>query len=105
MKIIPKLKKLLSIYDMYDKNKILAFIPARGGSKGLPGKNIRLLMGKPLLTYAIESIYGSKYKMDAVISTDSKEIAAIGEPSGVRTIFRPEYLSTDTSLVKDALAY
>ena len=48
------------------EKKILAIIPARGGSKGLPGKNIRPLLGKPLIGYAIDSIRQSKYDIDIV---------------------------------------
>lgn len=90
---------------MYNGKKILAIIPARGGSKGLPGKNIKKLLGKPLIVYAIEAIKSSKYPVDIVISTDSEEIADVGREHFVETIFRPDYLATDTSLVKDAILY
>ena len=87
------------------EKKILAIIPARGGSKGLPGKNIKPLLGKPLLVYAIDAIRESKYDIDIVISTDSDEIAAVGASVGVETIKRPDYLATDRALVKDAIQY
>ena len=87
------------------EKKILAIIPARGGSKGLPGKNIRPLLGKPLIGYAIDSIRQSKYDIDIVISTDSKEIEQIGLNYGVETIKRPAILATDRALVKDAIQY
>jgi CMP-N-acetylneuraminic acid synthetase len=86
-------------------NKILAIIPARGGSKGLPGKNIKLLLGKPLIAYAIEAVKESKYSIDIVISTDSNEIAEVGNQFGVTSVMRPTELATDTSLVIDAVKY
>lgn len=85
--------------------KILAVIPARGGSKGLPGKNIKPLLGKPLIVYAIEAIKASKYDIDIVISTDSDDIAKVGASVGVETIKRPDFLATDRALVKDAIQY
>jgi CMP-N-acetylneuraminic acid synthetase len=87
------------------ENKILAIIPARGGSKGLPGKNIKLLLGKPLIAYAIDAIKLSKYPIDIVISTDSNEIAQIGEAFDTPSVIRPPELATDTSLVIDAVKY
>ena len=87
------------------RKKVLAIIPARGGSKGLPGKNIKPLLGKPLLVYAIDAIRESRYDIDIVISTDSDEIARVGASVGVETVRRPDSLSTDRSLVKDAVQY
>lgn len=85
--------------------KILAIIPARGGSKGLPGKNIKPLLGKPLIGYSIEALQGSKYDIDIVISTDSSSIAQIGQAFGIPSVMRPEELATDTSLVIDSVKY
>lgn len=90
---------------MNNGNKILAIIPARGGSKGLPGKNIKKLLGKPLIAYAIESIRSSKYSIDIIISTDSEEISNVGREYNAQTVYRPKNLATDTSLVKDAILY
>lgn len=90
---------------MFNNQKNLAIIPARGGSKGLPGKNIKNLLGKPLIEYAIEAIRGSKYPIDIIISTDSLEIAKVGDKNNVETVFRPEYLATDTALVKDSIIF
>ncbi len=58
-------------------NKILCVIPARGGSKTVPGKNIKFVCGKPLLGYAIESVLESNVFDKLVLSTDSKEIAEL----------------------------
>ncbi len=66
---------------MIEKNnqKILAIIPARGGSKGIPRKNIRLLAGKPLIAYSIETALKSKYIDKVVVSTEDEEIAEVAK--------------------------
>ena len=61
------------------QNKILAIIPARGGSKGIPRKNIRVLAGKPLIAYSIEAALKSKYIDRVIVSTEDKEIAEISK--------------------------
>ena len=61
------------------QNKILAIIPARGGSKGIPRKNIRVLAGKPLIAYSIEAAVKSRYIDRVVVSTEGKEIAEISK--------------------------
>ena len=55
------------------KPSILAIIPARGGSKGIPRKNIRLLRGKPLIAYTIETALSSKYIDRVIVSTEDKD--------------------------------
>jgi len=60
---------------MYKKKTILGLIPARGGSKGLPRKNIRSLLGKPLIAWTIEQALASKHLDRVVVSTDDEEIA------------------------------
>ena len=83
---------------MYNGKKILAIIPARGGSKGLPGKNIKPLCGKPLIGWSIEQAQASKYIDEIFVSTDSLEIANVAEGFGVSIPFlRPEELASDTS--------
>jgi len=78
--------------------KATAFIFARGGSKGLPGKNIMKFCGKPLIVWAIEHAKGSSYIDRIIVSTDSKEIAKIAEKNGAEVPFiRPRNLSKDTS--------
>jgi CMP-N-acetylneuraminic acid synthetase len=80
------------------RQNILAVIGARSGSKGLPGKNIRPLHGKPLLAWAIEAAKRSKYITRVVLSTDSEEYAAIGRQYGAETPFlRPADLANDTA--------
>jgi len=74
---------------------IRAFVFARGGSKTLPGKNIRPLNGKPLLAYAIEQAKASKHITDVTVSSDSDEILTIAQEYGALTVRRPEGLATD----------
>ena len=77
---------------------VLALIPARSGSKGLPGKNIRPLLGKPLISWSIETALKTKYIDKVVVSTDSLEIAEIAKLAGATIPFiRPEELATDTA--------
>lgn len=77
--------------------KNYAFIFARGGSKGLPGKNIKLLKGKPLIQYAIEIAQKSNLISKIFVSSDNKEILRMGEDLGAIAITRPPELATDTS--------
>jgi len=76
--------------------KILAVIPARGGSKGILGKNIKRFCGKPLLAYTAESAIRSNMVSKTILSTDDKEIAKVGRGCGVEVPFlRPDELATD----------
>ena len=77
---------------------VVAIVPARAGSKGIPGKNIRPLCGKPLLAYTAEAIRASGIFEHALLSTDSEEIASIGHASGLETPFlRPAELAHDAT--------
>ena len=85
---------------------MIAIIPARGGSKGLPGKNIKELNGKPLIAYTIECALQSKYIDHVVVSTDDPKIAAISIKYGAEVPFlRPACLATDTSMAVDNYIY
>lgn len=85
---------------------MIAIIPARGGSKGLPGKNIKKLLNKPLIAYTIEAALKSDAIDRVIVSTDSIEIAAIARSCGAEVPFlRPDYLSTDTTLAIDVYLY
>jgi CMP-N-acetylneuraminic acid synthetase len=78
--------------------KVLGIIPARGGSKSVPRKNIRLLGGKPLLAYTVESALGSKSLSKVILSTEDNEIAEIGMALGLDVPFlRPAELAEDTT--------
>lgn len=86
--------------------KILTIIPARGGSKGLPGKNVRQLAGKPLIAWSIEQGLNSKYIQEVIVSTDSEEIAAVALSYGAKVPFiRPAHLATDESSTADVLLH
>ena len=85
--------------------RVLAIIPARGGSKGITGKNLRLLGGKPLISYPIVESQKSKTISKIVVSTDSKEIGDFAESSGVKVIYRPDSLATDKSPVIDSVIH
>lgn len=87
---------------MYKNKKILALIPARGGSKQIINKNIKLLCGKPLISYTIEAALASDYIDDVVISTDSDLIAEISLKCGGQVPFmRPKELAEDESKTID----
>jgi len=86
------------------KRKILAIIPARLGSKGIPKKNTKVLLGKPLITWTIEQAIKSTLIHTVFVSTDSEEIAKISEKSGVQVPFlRPPELAKDDSPTIDAI--
>lgn len=78
--------------------KILAIIPARGGSKGVPGKNIKKLGDKPLIAYSIESATQSELISIVMVSSDSEEIIDVAKEFGAETPFqRPSALALDTT--------
>ncbi len=81
---------------MYKNNRILALIPARGGSKRLPGKNILPLLGKPLVAWTIEQALCSKFCDNVIVSTDDNNIAKVSNKFGAEVPFlRPKKLATD----------
>lgn len=75
--------------------KILIVIPARGGSKGIPRKNVRLMNGRPLISYAIQTAKSSAFAPDVYVSTDSTEIADVASNYGAKIINRNENLAGD----------
>jgi len=86
---------------------ILAIIPARGGSKGIPRKNLRALAGRPLIAYSIATVLASRYHLDVFVSTDDEEIATIARKLGAGVIVRDtEFARDQTTLdpvIYDAL--
>ena len=83
---------------------ILAVIPARGGSKGIPGKNIKDLYGQPLISYTIQAALDCKKIDRVVVSTDSEKIAGVAKKYGADVPFlRPAALAMDTSKTIDAV--
>ncbi len=84
--------------SMYGNNTILGLITARGGSKGLPGKNVKNLMGKPLIAWTIEQALKSEYLDRVVVSTEDHQIADISKGYGAEVPFiRPKELATDAA--------
>lgn len=83
---------------MLNGKKVVAIIPARGGSKGVPGKNIKLLQNKPLIAYAIESAKESRYIDRVIVSTDDETIQEVALNYGAEVPFlRPPHLAKDTT--------
>lgn len=77
---------------------LLAIIPARGGSKGVPRKNVRLIAGKPLIAWMIEAARGTRHPMRVIVSTEDEEIARIAQQYGAEVPFmRPPELAQDLS--------
>jgi len=90
---------------MHNKRTFLAIIPARGGSKRLPRKNILDLNGKPLIVYSIEAGLRSEYVDRVVVSSDDNEILKIAEEYKVETLKRPDFLAHDTATTFDAIKH
>ncbi len=84
---------------------VLGIIPARGGSKGVPYKNIKQLNGKPLLSYTIEAALSVKLLSRVVVSTDDQRIADVAKQYGASVIMRPKELAVDESRTEDALLH
>lgn len=81
---------------------MIAIIPARGGSRGLPRKNIKNLCGKPIISYTIDAAKKSRHISDVIISTDDQEISEIALANGATCPFlRPKQLATDSALAID----
>jgi CMP-N-acetylneuraminic acid synthetase len=90
---------------MHKNRTFLAIIPARGGSKRLPRKNILDLNGKPLIAYSIEAGLNSEYVDRVVVSSDDNEILKIAEEYKVETLKRPDFLAHDTATTFDAIKH
>lgn len=90
---------------MYKNRTFLAIIPARGGSKRLPRKNILELDGKPLIAWSIEAGVKSKYMDKVVVTSDNEEILDISKLYGVQGIKRPNKLASDTATTFDAIKH
>jgi CMP-N,N'-diacetyllegionaminic acid synthase len=86
--------------------KILAIIPVRGGSKGIPGKNIKLLNGKPLLAYTSEMALQSKYLTEVIVSTEDEQIKVVANNLGIKVPFmRPIELAEDNTRTIDVIIH
>lgn len=86
--------------------KVLGVIPARGGSKGVPRKNLADVNGRPLIAYTIDSALAASDLADVVVSTDDQEIATIAKACGARVPFvRPAHLAADDTPTIDVLVH
>jgi CMP-N,N'-diacetyllegionaminic acid synthase len=91
---------------MINGKTVIAIIPARSGSKGLTGKNIKPLCGKPLIAWSIEAGLGSQYIDEVMVTTDSEEIATIARKYGASVPFiRPAELASDTATTMDVIRH
>jgi len=88
---------------MLNGKRVIAVVPARGGSKSVPGKNIHPLAGKPLLAWSIEVARQVSEIDRIIVSTDDAEIASVGRAYGAEVYPRPAHLAADESLVIDAV--
>jgi len=91
---------------MINEKKILAIIPERGGSKGLPNKNIKMLCGKPLIHWTIEKARLSKFIDEIIVSTDSQVIAEVAKQTGIDVPFlRPKELAEDITPMYEVIIH
>ena len=88
-----------------NKKNIIAIIPARGGSKGIPRKNIISFLNKPLITHSIEYAKKSTLVHNVYVSTDDKDISKVSLDSGAQVINRPRNLSNDTASTESVLLH
>jgi N-acylneuraminate cytidylyltransferase len=88
---------------MIDGKRVFAVIPARGGSKSIPGKNVKVLGGKPLLAWPIDVAREIAEIDRIIVSTDDEEIGDVARRFGAEVYERPKHLATDQALVIDAL--
>lgn len=84
---------------------VLAIIPARGGSKGLPGKNLRPIAGRPLLSHTIQQALDANLVSRVLVSTDDVEIASVAQAYNAEVISRPASISGDTATSESALLH
>lgn len=85
--------------------KIIVLIPARGGSKGIPKKNIKKFMGSPLIVHTINYAFSCHEISDVYVTTDNLEISEISKNAGAKIIDRPSNISTDTATTESAIEH
>ncbi len=86
--------------------RVLCLIPARGGSKGVPGKNLRVVAGRPLLVWTIEQALAMHEPADVVVSTDDEQIAEVARGAGAQVPFlRPPELAQDTTATEPVVTH
>ena len=91
---------------MINNGRLIGIIPARGGSKGIPKKNLVKLLGKPLINWTIDEAKKLKVIDELIVSSDDEEIIACAQESGCRVPFkRPAYLATDQANTIDVIIH
>jgi len=90
---------------MIDGRRLLGIIPARAGSQGLPGKNLRLLAGRPMTQWTIDAGLASQTLDHLVVSTDDPGVVALSRQAGVQVVDRPDHLAGPQASVMDAVAH
>lgn len=85
--------------------KTIAIIPARGGSKRLYGKNIKILCGKPMIAYTIQEAKKSRYIDEVFVTTEDDEIASVSKMYGAKIIKRPDKLATDLATTESVIEH
>lgn len=90
---------------MFNNRHVTAIVIARGGSKGLPAKNLRPLLGRPLVTWSIDHAKAMHSADLVVLSTEDERIAQVGRDAGVRVILRPAELANDAARVDDTMRH
>lgn len=90
---------------MKNSKKVICIIPARGGSKGIPNKNIKLFNGKPLIEWTINSALKSKLISKVIVSSDSQKILSISKKLGAETVLRPKNISGDFATTESAIKH
>ena len=85
--------------------KVTAIIPARGGSKGIPQKNLKSFLGAPLVSHSIKAAQAAKLVCNVLVTSDDDEILSVAARYGAETVRRPEELSQDTSPSEEALIH
>jgi N-acylneuraminate cytidylyltransferase len=85
--------------------RVAAFIPARGGSKGIPRKNVRPFLGQPLVVHSIAAAQAAQAVTSVVVSTDDAEIAAVASAAGATVLHRPAELAGDEATTESAIAH
>jgi CMP-N-acetylneuraminic acid synthetase len=83
----------------------VAIIPARAGSKGVPGKNKRMVAGKPLVAYSFEAALAARRIDRVILTTDDPDVAALGRAAGITVVERPAEIAADASPVIDAVVH
>jgi CMP-N,N'-diacetyllegionaminic acid synthase len=90
---------------MISHKRVLALVPARAGSRGLPGKNLRRLAGKPLVSWTLEAALNSRMVDSILVSTDDEMVASIARDLGIAVLDRPPHIATGSATAAQVIAH